>query len=316
MPPAKVGASSVYDSHLGAIEGFFRYIKDHYKIKAGEFLFLLSFILNFVLGKLVHVLSPQEEVYNYYNDKKNIFNQLFVKKGWAWTTLNLVIFYGIVLYREKSSGERVQLVKKAVINYVLATIWWIFFTQWFFGMPIMDKIFVLTGGKCVIEESTSNNHRYIHLFQAIEDQIGKLESKYVTSYSCRKLKGNWEGGHDPSGHVFLLVHSSLYLFLEVQPFWISWSYFKGTVITAYKNITQPNKTIGDKIKTFKDLVVENPSVLVVKLIVLWWFMLFMTNIYFHSIAEKFVGLIFGYFGIIGIYYVPRYIKPSSTKKDE
>ncbi|CAI5759587.1 unnamed protein product [Candida verbasci] len=175
----------------------------------------------------------------------------------------------------------------AVARYIILTIWWIFFTQWCFGLPLMDKIFILTGGKCVIEKEPIHSS----FIKSIEDEI--WTSTTVTSYHCKKLKGNWHGGHDPSGHVFLLIHSSLYLFLETFENW------RDTIEII-------------RIRSFKEFsraLWELPQLLIIALISLWWFMLLMTNTYFHSILEKLVGLIFGYIGIVLVYIIPRvYLK--------
>ena len=52
-----------------------------------NFLFAISFLVNFILGRFIHFSAPDEEVYNYYNNKRNILNQWFVKKvgvGQLW----------------------------------------------------------------------------------------------------------------------------------------------------------------------------------------------------------------------------------------
>lgn len=84
------------------------------------------------------------------------------------------------------------------------TLWWIFVTQWFFGPPIIDRGFLLTGGQCDLVE--------------LADE-GKLEMditrQFVTSVACKAIGGKWKGGHDISGHVFLLVLGSMFIFEEV-----------------------------------------------------------------------------------------------------
>lgn len=173
----------------------------------------------------------------------------------------------------------------------------------------MDKIFILTGGKCVVETPGHNHH---HLFQQSGNGNG-FESSRIDSYSCKRMKGSWEGGHDPSGHVFLMVHSSLYLFLECRQYWPGW----GVLVEKLKGIVYSSQqgSIGERIKL---IVNDTPHVFLVVLISFWWWMLLMTNIYFHSISEKLVGLIFGYIGVFVVYYVPRFLKKDDfpdVKKD-
>lgn len=266
------------------------------KCTVAEVSYTFSFVINFVLGKLLHILSQQEEVYNYYNDKGNIFNQWFVKKGWAWTTIVVAVFYSVELYRQPNR----KILAGAGVRWVLATLWWILFTQWCFGVPIMDKVFLLTGGKCgdvPAERVGQLHHLMVSLFQELD---GNYESRQVSSATCRRMRGSWEGGHDPLGHVFLLVHSSLYMFHEIKPFWPGWSMFVRKIqvnVRALKSYLE--RAVG--------VMYGTPQVAVVALLLLWWFMLLMTNMYFHLLAEKVVGLMFGYVGVVAVYYVPRWI---------
>lgn len=39
--------------------------------------------------------------------------------------------------------------------------------------------------------------------------------QFVTGVACKAVGGRWKGGHDISGHVFLLVLGSMFLFEEV-----------------------------------------------------------------------------------------------------
>ncbi|EER30745.1 conserved hypothetical protein [Candida tropicalis MYA-3404] len=288
--------SVVYDQHYKKIMGVFKTIETKLKLKPGEFIFVLSFILNFLIGRIIHFTSPEEEIYNYYSNKKNIFNKLFVKQGWGWTTLVILIFYSNLIYKTSNYSIRQKLIYKGILNYLLSTLWWILFTQWCFGLPIMDKIFIWTGGKCKIEgiEIKNINHLHNSFIQTLENI---WESTGITSYTCRKFKGNWIGGHDPSGHVFLMIHSSLYLYLETI------DYFPG-----FSNIKNNLKRLV-RVNSFKEKLIilwNTPSIFISLLIGLWWFMLLITNMYFHSILEKLVGLIFGYLGIAVIYYLPRW----------
>ncbi|KAK6199410.1 inositol phospholipid synthesis and fat-storage-inducing TM-domain-containing protein [Scheffersomyces amazonensis] len=301
----------VYDKHFSAISQFSNRLNHIYKISLLEFLYFISFVVNFGLGKIVHLLSPEEEVYNYYNDKKNILNQLFVKKGWGWTTLVITLFYACILQSKNITNKSIK-VRNAIIRFVLVTIWWIFFTQWCFGLPIMDKIFILTGGKCVIEHKDVV-HKHSHLIQFFQEIENGFESSIISSYSCRKLRGNWEGGHDPSGHVFLMIHSSLYLFLETLPYWKSWTHLINEVKNVINKLKTSNKSVPEKVVDILYFIIDNPHVVIIQLISLWWFMLFMTNIYFHSLGEKFVGLLFGYAGVTVVYYVPRLLVSNKNK---
>lgn len=320
MPPIKDNHNDdVYTKHFNKLNNWSQALTNYTKISIFELGFFLSFSINFLVARIIHFTSQPEEVYNYYNDKRNFLNQVFVKKGWGWTTLVIMIFYSLLFLHNQhikvqTSQQKISTLKNALIKYVLVTGWWILFTQWCFGLPIMDKIFVWTGGKCTGIKSDKydyflqNSGDVKSVFKAITNTINDnafYESSDITSYTCKKLRGNWIGGHDPSGHVFLMIHSSLYLFLEVAPFWYSWTQLKHSV---QKLITGTKNNSSNILSNLKVFAFETPHILVILLISMWWFMLLMTNMYFHSIAEKVVGLFFGYIGIIAVYYIPRWLK--------
>lgn len=290
MPPVPPNsADGRYDKDFERIQKLSQSLKQYGRVSVAEVAFILSFALNFAVGKLLHLYSEQAEVHNYYNDKNNIFNQFFVKKGWAWTTLVIIFFYAVVVLRRKNEPSR-RILITAIVRYVIATVWWIFFTQWFFGLPIMDRVFVFTGGRCV----ALDGKHWAHLFEEVD---GIFHSQKISSFACRSLKGSWEGGHDPLGHVFLMVHSSLYLFFEIKPFWRGWRQFRRDV-GRLRGPNFPAKLI--------DTLNTTPQIAAILLLILWWYMLLMTNMYFHLIAEKLVGLFFGYVGIAAVYLLPRW----------
>lgn len=295
-----------YDKDINHVRSVFDKIHQKYKVTATELAFLGSFIINFIVGKLIHFTSQKEEVYNYYNDKNNILNQLFVKKGWFWTTLVIVIFYGSILIKghPKVNNNKGKIIQSATVKYIISTVWWILFTQWCFGLPIMDRIFLYTGGKCITAEE-KNIIKHLPFFTRNEEE-NIFESTLIGSGDCRRLKGQWIGGHDPSGHAFLLIHSSLYLFFEIIPFWYSWKVTVDNFNKIVCEVKSNDITTIDKIKKIAGFIISNPWIIVSSLISLWWFMLLMTNIYFHSILEKFVGLLFGYVICIA-YLTPRFM---------
>jgi len=288
--------NEVYDQHFAKLVQANLFLKRQFYISLQELVFVGSFVANFLIGKIIHLFSPKEEVNNYWNDKHNIFNLLFVKKGWLWTTVVVVIFYGCTFV--KTRRQNVNFVK-VLVRYLVSTGWWVLFTQWCFGLPIMDRIFVWTGGYCFVNPDHPQLNQFVHLFDHDSD-ANVFQSNSITSLSCRRLNGTWKGGHDPSGHVFLMVHSSLYLFFETVPYWQSFGQLCNSLKVYYHKF-QVSKQLGDLI----GLLMTMPQLFVAGLIGLWWFMLLMTNIYFHSLGEKFVGLIFGYVGVVVLYYLPR-----------
>lgn len=71
----------------------------------------------------------------------------------------------------------------------------------------MDRAFMLTGGKCEILREKQ---------KGADVMLDMGETKqFVTGIACKAVGGTWKGGHDISGHVFMLVLGSMFLFLEV-----------------------------------------------------------------------------------------------------
>ena len=77
-------------------------------------------------------------------------------------------------------------------------------TQWFFGPALIDRGFLLTGGQCeLLGQAEAGN------------VVMDTTRKFVTGVACKAVGGKWKDGHDISGHVFLLVLGSMFLFEEV-----------------------------------------------------------------------------------------------------
>lgn len=158
------------------------------------------------------------------------------------------------------------------------TVWWWAFTQWFFGLPLMDRVFVWTGGVCDYDVA-------VH---------GSL--KGMGSMVCRQVKGHWKGGHDPSGHVFLLVLGSIVLWFEVLSVDVS---------REVQNFIRRFKEQGNASEKVI-LVFKSSIILALALLWLWWWMLLTTSIHFHSFIEQMSGLIAGCLGVL-VYILPRCI---------
>lgn len=301
---------SVYQRHYEKVVMSLDSLTRIVPLTIGEIFYFSLFLLNFIAGKTMSAVSPAEEVNNYYNNKNNILNQVFVKQGWGWTTFYIVLFYILVAYKNGKKGRSQRLqpgqIVLAIIRWIAVTGWWYLFTQWCFGPPIMDKIFLRSGGYCSVDYDLSTSNMF-NLFALGE--TGFHQSKKVTSQQCRRLRGTWEGGHDPSGHAFLLVHALLYLFLEGNEVWEGWS-------VLYDNIVKLRDQwrVGKPLEVIGNFIVENPHVILFQLQLLWWFMLLMTNIYFHSVYEKLAGLLFGYFGILVVYVAPRVLLQSRVSR--
>lgn len=221
---------------------------DHLKIAA-------IYPISLFLASFSTVLfTPQP---TYFSLKRNIFNIFFVKYGWLWTTL---------IYAYHATRLRRTRPLQAVLRWALATAWWVLVTQWCFGPPLMDRMFLLTGGLCeVINDPNTVD----------ESQLTTPEL-LVTSAACKLAKGHWKGGHDLSGHVFMLTHASLFLWSELMP-----------------TLQMGNAKQWTHSATWA----------VGALLGLWWWMLVMTGVHFHTWREKITGLLASVVQWIVVYMV-------------
>ncbi len=257
-----------------------------------ETILLSLYPATLVVGSLFALLDPvaRSAPYNtatqshyantapsYFAKKSNVFNLFFVKQGWAWITFSYFFF----LFTHPSTGptSSLDLTPKrirGILRYGIVTLWWIFVTQWFFGPPIIDRGFLLTGGQCDLVELA---------------EAGKVDMddtrQFVTGVACKAVGGKWKGGHDISGHVFLLVLGSMFIFEEVLH----------VVLSSAR--TKEERTISMNDGAVKSAEVEaervNPEAseqwtlgakIALGVAALSLYMLLMTAAYFHTWFEK------------------------------
>lgn len=115
-------------------------------------------------------------------------------------------------------------------------------------------------------------------------------TEFVTGQACKAVGGQWRGGHDISGHVFILVLGSLFLGLEVLPAMVGAKGLReermvmgrdGGVGRAEREAVGESEGVEGEVGEWKTgigapLVVAGLS---------WW-MLLMTAAYFHTWFEK------------------------------
>jgi hypothetical protein len=153
-------------------------------------------------------------------------------------------------------------------------------TQWFFGPAIIDRSFVVTGGKC---EEVMDRAEKMELGERPSDQLETLFS----AAACKGAGGAWQGGHDISGHVFMLVLATAFLAHEAVG---------AGAFSAFSPLTRADGESGRERKA-SDPVVSGEDAdsglarkwslrLVWGVVGLGWWMLFMTAIWFHTWLEK------------------------------
>ncbi|KAI4143638.1 MAG: hypothetical protein LQ340_006932, partial [Diploschistes diacapsis] len=127
---------------------------------------------------------------SYFARKSNVFNLYFVKLAWAWYSGAFLLFLlahprtgpplqrGFMLTR-----QRLQ----ALARYAVATAWWCGVTQWFFGPPLIDRGFRLSGGRCEMVDAEGADAAGVR---------GGEVPKLVTAVACKMAGGVWKGGYD------------------------------------------------------------------------------------------------------------------------
>ncbi len=108
--------------------------------------------------------------------------------------------------------------------------------------------------------------------------------EYVTGQACKAVGGQWRGGHDISGHVFILVLGSAFLGLEVLP-----------ALVGERGLREERRVRGrdGRVGRAEGEAVggeegEGKSGVGAPMVVagLSWWMLLMTAAYFHTWFEK------------------------------
>ncbi|KAF7197200.1 FIT family protein scs3 [Pseudocercospora fuligena] len=236
---------------------------------------------------------------SYFAKKSNVFNVWFVKIGWFWITLA----FTLLIFSHSSLGPplRPQLTRRriqAILRYTCVTAIWIFVTQWFFGPAIIDRSFRWTGGKCnqVLSDS-------------LDEKMERGDVKEVFSHAaCKAVNGQWIGGHDISGHVFLLILGSAMLWLELLPAVLRTEGLreKRRIMTP-DGLTRSASFEVDSRSTHTNARDELGFGIKAALGVafLSWWMLLMTAAYFHTWFEKVTGLLVAFLSIYTVYFLPR-----------
>ncbi|KAL8771981.1 MAG: hypothetical protein Q9209_002646 [Squamulea sp. 1 TL-2023] len=227
---------------------------------------------------------PPESAPNYFALKRNVFNIWFVKVGWFWFTVAwavwVILGMGMVgrskaplrekgriveldddvdeeeEEKEESGGIFVLTPQKlqSILRWAVVTLWWMLVTQWCFGPALIDRGFRLTGGQCELIRSES-----------ARQEMGDVR-EFVTGAACKLAGGKWKGGHDISGHVFILVSGSASLGLEV---------LGAMVNDARTGAERKQERLG-----------KWGWGIVVGVVGMSWWMLLMTAAYFHTWFEK------------------------------
>jgi len=236
---------------------------------------------------------------SYFAHKHNLLNVYFVKIGWFWTTLAFVLLQlttppARTPHQNVKKSHHVQ----SAIRYTLVTLSWIFTTQWLFGPALVDRSFTITGGHC--------EGRPVKLSDSY-DMDSDL-STLASGPACKAAGGRWRGGHDISGHVFMLVLSSAFLLFELylsdrhssHP---SVSPQAAAAVAAGTSEEEKRAVGGWESETMAKVRIWSRYIVwAVTGLDLW--MLMMTAIWFHTWLEKLSGLMLAGSCIWCVYFLP------------
>ncbi|GAB7339689.1 hypothetical protein MBLNU457_6265t1 [Dothideomycetes sp. NU457] len=281
-----------------------------------ESILLSIYPLTLILGSLFSTLSPssRQSPYNpvlqahepsqapsYFAKKSNVFNVYFVKIGWVWITAAFFLF----TLSHSSLGPPLSPTLtprrvKAVLRYLAITTVWTFTTQWCFGPPIVDRGFTFTGGKCEM---------------LAREGVDLSSPKNVASHAaCKAVGGTWKGGHDISGHVFILIMGSAMLWLEILPAVLRVAGLREerAVLSAdgvVRSAAAETEEVDRRGKSNMPVPEMRELGIGVRVALgvagLSWWMLLMTAAYFHTWFEKFTGLVVAFGAIYVVYFLPR-----------
>lgn len=174
-------------------------------------------------------------------------------------------------------------------------------TQWCFGPALIDRAYRFTGGQCELLINGAT------IADSLEAGNAK---KAATHAACKAIGGAWKGGHDISGHVFILILGSAMLWLEILP-----AVFVASGLREERRIVLADGTMQSAAVETEDTAKGNNMHVPARLGVgvkaalgvagLSWWMLLMTAAYFHTWFEKFTGLVVAFATIYAVYFVPR-----------
>lgn len=353
-------------------------------IKLKVFILLICPVV-LIIGHIISFFLKDSLIIN----KDGVINVYFVKLGWFWTSL--VCWWCIFRYSSR------KFYWNSLIRYVLLSLWWFIFTQnlWFGIPPIMDIIFIVTGGHCsfsVFDQDMELNllfqdseYRRINSLRKLNGWLMKYmtgvennkllakktldwincrlnkqgceldKMRYETvnhfitdimdknhninnSNLCRLLGGHWIGGHDPSGHIFLITLMCMFLLGELQIFGKTackklkinskvyltlffklflqlldnggfWNLFDSNIDTGIfiKFVVLPPynfmKTVIKMISVIVFFIIwENPILLLIFFLCIWMWSFLITSIAFHTFYEQLTGLLGAYIVVILTYW--------------
>jgi hypothetical protein len=205
---------------------------------------------------------------DYFANKSNLLNVIFIKKAWGWTSAAFLFLY-------LTSPPDTQTIER-MYKWLAETAIWLVFTSWFFGPAVFDRVLALSGGECMLALPTGGVISVPQEYCTTKSPLSPSTHPALFSTPFLLPEANWHAvprlrrGHDISGHVFLLTLCILFLADQLNS-----SIRRGSATWPYMH---------------KWAVAAN-----VTLISIWLFASYTTSVYFHTVFEKLTGYLLGVF---------------------
>ncbi|PVU87160.1 hypothetical protein BB559_006219 [Furculomyces boomerangus] len=228
--------------------------------------------------------SADPLVVTFFMDKRNPLNKYLAKFAWGWTSIlmwlsSIIVLAGLsgLIGGGGVSRKRRNVAVRLITGYIMATLYWTFLVNWFFGPSVFDRIYTKTGGVCMVYTG-GDMESYV------------VNESILTFSGCRGVKGTWQNGFDVSGHSFLLSHSAFFLFEFVIGYYLTFSTTRRSILY--------------------DIVAFVTAVF----LGIWAIMLFFTSWKFHSYSEILSGFAFALIYWFVFYFFLGYETPKVDEK--
>uniref|UniRef100_A0A6V7HM69 FIT family protein n=1 Tax=Bracon brevicornis TaxID=1563983 RepID=A0A6V7HM69_9HYME len=234
------------------------------------------------------LISGTAEAYpppkTYFARSDNVFNRFFVKWSWAWL-LSVIVPWLLLTSQTIGCGRRSVTIKH-VLRIMIATFMWLVCTKWF---TYIEN----TYGRC----------------------MNTKDLTLQTKSSCLKAGKFWRG-FDISGHSFILIYASLILAEEGAAL-VGWEGINDIMVKeeysrnmaekcsgALSKLTDTELSILKKNYRLFSPYIRGLFVGMTLQQILWDVMLVSTMLYYHSMAEKFIG---GAFAVLVWFFTYRWL---------
>lgn len=144
----------------------------------------------------------ESQVPHMFADRRNPLNQFFIKRAWLWNTA-CVVLVGLTLKRTHGSllGARERrgrfqwsdvVASQTFWRWIIATVGWLLCTQWFFGPSVSERVFLASGGQCLVNSVAVDAslcrtrqqlmpHLHSHIFEQLPPTLHKDGQKLSAS---------------------------------------------------------------------------------------------------------------------------------------